>query len=92
MKTKEEIQEMLDMSLNKLLANHGGRVDVVEENNTPDKRAIHVSMAGGCRGCARAQATMKSLVERSIITYDPTVTQVVDVTDHSDTSSAFFKE
>lgn len=92
MKTLQEIQEMLDESVNTLLGQHRGRVDVVELSDLPGVgRVAHMKMSGGCQGCAGAKATMRSIVLNHIRQFDPTVTQIVDVTDHSDKTNALFK-
>jgi len=92
MKSKEEIQVMLDHSINNLLAAHGGRVDVVSEYYENTNRVLVVNMAGGCRGCARAKATMKHIVENSIKTFDPSIVYVEDNTDHTSGSNPYYKE
>jgi len=92
MKTLEEIQQMLDESVNKLLGQHRGRVDIVSINELDSIRVANTTMSGGCRGCAGAKATMKSIVTNHIKEFDPTITQVEDVTDHADKTNAFFKE
>jgi Fe-S cluster biogenesis protein NfuA len=95
MKTLEEIQQMLDEKVNTLLGQHRGRVDVVDVEVSPEDpnvRAAHMKMSGGCRGCAGAKATMRSVVAGFINEFDPSIQYVIDVTDHSDKTNAFFKE
>jgi Fe/S biogenesis protein NfuA len=94
MKTKEEIQKYLDETVNTLLGQHRGRVDVVriERDNATVPHFVVVRMSGGCRGCAGARATLNTIVTNTIKDFDPTINMVVDETDHSDKSEAFFKE
>ena len=91
MKTKEEIQQMLDETVNTLLGQHRGRVDITEVLDENGGRVATMTMSGGCRGCAGAKATMRSIVLNHINNFDPTITAVVDVTDHTDKTNAFFK-
>lgn len=90
MKSKEEIQQMLDETVNTLLGQHRGRVDVVDIE--PDNKALTVKMSGGCRGCAGAKATLSSIVSNYVKQFDPSIQNVIDVTDHTDKTNAFFKE
>ena len=95
MKTLEEIQQMLDEKVNTLLGQHGGRVDVTRIETHPDYediRVVFTKMSGGCRGCAGAKATMRSIVLGHICEFDSSVVDVLDETDHSDKTNAFFKE
>ncbi len=92
MKTINEIQKHLDETVNTLLGQHRGRVDVVDIIEVDQLRAVRTKMSGGCKGCAGAKATMNSIVNNHIKTFDPTVNSVLDITDHTDKSNAFFKE
>ncbi len=97
MKTIEEIQKMLDDKVNVMLAAHGGRVDIVDIDREPKDMQMHihvarVKMSGGCRGCASARYTLNLMVSNAIKEFDPTIDTVVDVTDHTDKSAAFYKE
>lgn len=92
MKTKEEIQKHLDETVNTLLGQHRGRVEVVSIVNVDSLRVAYTVMSGGCRGCAGAKATMKTIVTNHITSFDPTITSVEDATDHTDKTNAFFKE
>lgn len=99
MKTVEEIQQMLDESVNVLLGQHRGSVKIVSIDREPKDsdtkvhaHAAHVKMIGGCRGCAGARFTLATIVSNSIKNFDPTIDYIVDITDHTDNSQAFFKE
>lgn len=97
MKTVEEIQQMLDESVNVLLGQHRGSVQIVSIDRDPKDMSIHVytayvKMIGGCRGCAGAKFTLATIVSNSIKNFDITIDYVVDITDHSDKTQAFFKE
>ena len=48
-------------------------------------------MSGGCRGCAGAKATLNTLVTNYIKQFEPAINFVVDSTDHTDKTNAFFK-
>lgn len=91
MKTLEEIQQHLDETVNTLLGQHRGRIDLVKVERELVGVAF-VKMSGGCQGCAGARATLKTIVTNHIKTFDPTIVTIVDVTDHTDKTNAFFKE
>ena len=95
MKTVEEVQKELDESVNVLLGQHRGRVDVVNITTHPEVaniRFAHVKMSGGCQGCAGAKATLNSIVSNCIKNFDRSIIAVVDASDHTDKTNAFFTE
>lgn len=105
MKSVEEIQQMLDESVNTLLGQHRGRAEITSIDRTApisnleinEPSPVHVTiayvkMSGGCRGCAGAKYTLNMLVSNHIKNFDPTIDHVVDITDHADKSNAYYKE
>ena len=95
MKTLEEIQKHLDETVNTLLGQHRGRVDVIEIESHPDHdslRAAHIKMSGGCQGCAGAKATLNSIISTEIKSFDKSISLIIDATDHLNKTNAFFKE
>lgn len=91
MKTKEEIQQMLDEEVNTLLKFHKGRVDVrdlIREDGKPSE--IHVTMSGGCQGCAGAKYTLSTLIQNKIATFDPSIDLFEDVTDHASGTTPYY--
>lgn len=94
MKTLEELQKHLDETVNTLLGQHRGRIDVVHiaRDNASIPTVAYVRMSGGCQGCAGAKATLKTIVTQQIKAFDPTIDSIADATDHTDKTNAFFKE
>ena len=94
MKTLEEIQKHLDETVNTLLGQHRGRIDVVviDRNEINNPVTAYVKMSGGCQGCAGAKATLKTIVTQQIKAFDPSIDVIADATDHTDKTNAFFKE
>lgn len=105
MKTLEEIQTYLDLTVNTLLGQHRGKVEITGidrelpisnlEINEPSPVHVvtaYVKMVGGCRGCAGAKYTLNMIVNNHIKTFDPTIDHVVDITDHTDKTNAYYKE
>ena len=56
---------------------------------TEDNVAI-LQFGGGCQGCAAVDVTLKQGVERTIIERIPEIQAVRDVTDHTDTTNAYY--
>jgi Fe-S cluster biogenesis protein NfuA len=86
MKTKEEIQEMLDGDINKVIASHRGKITIVDRIGD----LVKVEMIGGCQGCAGARYTLSLIVTEAIKTFDNTVGSIEDVTDHSAGKTPFY--
>jgi Fe/S biogenesis protein NfuA len=47
---------------------------------------------GGCQGCGQADVTLKEGVEKTLLSRLPELKGIRDVTDHSDSSNAYFKQ
>jgi Fe/S biogenesis protein NfuA len=72
------VQEVLDRQINPGVGTHGGMVSLVE---VKDGKA-YMRFGGGCQGCAAVDVTLKQGVERAVLSAVPSVSAIVDVTDH----------
>ena len=78
---------MLYNEVNPGLAAHGGQVSL---EDIVDNVAV-LQFGGGCQGCGMVDVTLKEGVEKTLMSRIPELAGVRDVTDHSDTSRAFYK-
>jgi len=85
---EDRVNYVLYNDVNPSLASHGGEVSLVEV--TAESIAI-LRFGGGCQGCGMVESTLKDGVEKSLLEQVPQLTAVRDVTDHSDSSQAYFK-
>lgn len=85
---EDRVNYVLYNEVNPSLAAHGGEVSLVEV--TDEKIAI-LQFGGGCQGCGMVEATLKDGVEKSLLEQIPELSAVMDTTDHSDRSHAYFK-
>jgi Fe/S biogenesis protein NfuA len=77
---KERVQYVIDAEINPQLANHGGRVSVVEL--TAEGVAV-LQFGGGCNGCSQVDLTLKEGIEKELLNrFSGELTGVRDVTDH----------
>jgi Fe/S biogenesis protein NfuA len=81
------ISAVFDQQINPGLAQHGGRVRLVDLKDT----VAYVEMSGGCQGCSMATKTLRDAIMRVLAQEFPELTGVVDTTDHASGSSPFFK-
>jgi Fe/S biogenesis protein NfuA len=82
----QRVQDVLDQHINPGVAGHGGSVALVKlEGDT-----AHISMGGGCQGCASSQLTLKMGVERMIKEGVPEIKTIVDVTDHASGENPYY--
>ncbi|MAM85871.1 Fe-S biogenesis protein NfuA [Allohahella sp. A8] len=84
----DRINYILYSEINPGLASHGGEVSLVEV--TEDKVAV-LKFGGGCQGCSAVDITLKSGVEKTLKEQLPELSAVRDVTDHSETTNAYYK-
>lgn len=84
---EDKINYVLYNEINPGLAAHGGVVSLEE---IAEDVAV-LQFGGGCQGCGMVDVTLKEGVEKTLLTQIPELKGVRDVTDHSDTSQAFYK-
>jgi len=86
MKSKEEIQAVLDGDINKVIASHKGKITVIDRIGD----LVKVEMIGGCQGCAGARYTLNLIVTEAIKDFDPTVGAIEDITNHDAGKNPFY--
>lgn len=75
----ERVNYMIDSEINPQLANHGGKVMLVEI--TEEGKAV-LQFGGGCNGCSMVDVTLKEGIEKQMLAQFPELTGVVDATQH----------
>lgn len=77
---KERVQYVIDAEINPQLANHNGRVSVVE---LTEQGVAVLQFGGGCNGCSQVDLTLKEGIEKELLNRFPgELNGVRDVTDH----------
>ena len=84
---EDRINYVLYNEVNPALAAHGGEVSLVEV--TEDSYAV-LRFGGGCQGCSAVDMTLKDGVEKTLLELLPQLAGVRDMTDHSDTTNAYY--
>lgn len=84
---EDRINYVLHSQINPSLAAHGGMVSLVEI--VEDDVAI-LQFGGGCQGCGMVDTTLKDGVEKTLLEQLPQLTEVRDVTDHTNRENAYF--
>lgn len=74
----ERVQAVLDEQINPGVAQHGGRVSLVDIRD----RVVYLRMGGGCQGCGLASVTLTQGIKRTLSEAVPEVEGVEDITDH----------
>lgn len=85
---EDKVNYILWNEINPSLAAHGGQVTLTEL--TEDNIAV-LQFGGGCQGCSQLDLTLKEGVEKTLLGQLPELVGVSDITDHSDTSNAYFR-
>ena len=80
--------EVLESSINPSIAAHGGRADLVALDE--EQKVAYVKLSGGCQGCAMSRMTLSQGIETSLVEAIPSLTGVVDVTDHASGVNPFY--
>lgn len=84
---EDKVNYILHSEINPGLAAHGGNISLEEM----DGDIAVLQFGGGCQGCGQADVTLKDGVERTLLEKIPELKGVRDITDHSDSSQAFYK-
>jgi Fe/S biogenesis protein NfuA len=72
------VQDVLDRQINPGVGSHGGMVTLVDVKDG----TAYMRFGGGCQGCAAVDVTLKQGVETAIRSSVPSISAIVDVTDH----------
>jgi Fe/S biogenesis protein NfuA len=72
------IQDVLDRQINPGVGSHGGMVSLADVRDG----TAYMRFGGGCQGCAAVDVTLKQGVETAIRSAVPSISAIVDVTDH----------
>ena len=84
----DRINYVLYNEVNPALASHGGNVtleEVFKEN------IAVLRFGGGCQGCGMVDVTLKNGVEKTLLEQIPQLTEVRDVTDHTQKENAYYQ-
>lgn len=84
----DRINYVLYNEINPALASHGGNVSL--EEIFEDTVAV-LRFGGGCQGCGMVDVTLKDGVEKTLLEQLPELTEVRDVTDHSQRENAYYQ-
>ena len=84
----QQVQEVLTSQINPSVAQHGGWVTLLEVKDD----VAYIELGGGCVGCGMVDVTLKQGVEVAIKETVPTITSVVDTTDHASGSNPYYEQ
>jgi Fe/S biogenesis protein NfuA len=82
----EKVRQLLDAQVNPAIAAHGGFATLVKVEGT----VAHVTMGGGCQGCAMSAMTLRDGIQSAILANVPEITEVVDDTEHAAGENPFY--
>jgi Fe-S cluster biogenesis protein NfuA len=81
------IQRLINERINPQVASHGGHIALVGVL----KETAYIRMGGGCQGCGMANVTLKQGVAKAIQAQIPSITNILDVTDHADGTNPYYQ-
>ena len=81
------VQQLLDGQVNRSIANHGGKISIVDVR----QGKLFISMSGGCQGCASSQVTLRQGFEVMVKRVAPEIVEIVDATDHAAGKKPFYE-
>ena len=83
----QPIYDFIESQINPQLSEHGGHIQMVDYQDGK----LFLKMQGGCQGCSMAAQTMKEGIEVALKKEFPYITQIQDVTSHSEGSNPYYK-
>ncbi|MEM7222060.1 MAG: NifU family protein [Pseudomonadota bacterium] len=81
------IRQALDERINPAVAAHGGHISLVDVQGD----RVYIRLEGGCQGCGMANVTLKQGVEVEIRRVAPSISAVLDVTDHAGGTNPYYQ-
>ncbi|MBS99792.1 MAG: Fe/S biogenesis protein NfuA [Oceanospirillaceae bacterium] len=87
----EQVNYVLYADINPGLASHGGEVKLIELVEQENGHVAVLRFGGGCQGCSAVDLTLKDGVEKTLMERVPGLVGVRDVTDHTETTNAYYK-
>ena len=81
------VQELLDKEVNRSIANHGGKISIVDVR----EGKLFITMSGGCQGCASSQVTLRQGFEVMVKRVAPEIVEILDATDHAAGKKPFYR-
>ena len=82
------VHDLLEERINPAVAAHGGHIALIDVKD----HTAYIRLEGGCQGCGMADVTLKQGVEVMILENVPTITAVLDSTDHAGGTNPFFEQ
>ena len=83
-----QVRDVLEHVINPSIAAHGGRADLVAFD--AEGGVAYLRLSGGCQGCAMSRMTLTQGIEVALRDEVPSVTRVVDVTDHAGGENPYY--
>ena len=80
------VQKLLDKKVNPSIANHGGKISLVDVR----EGKLFITMSGGCQGCGSSQRTLRNGLEVMVKRVATEINEIVDVTDHAAGKKPFY--
>ena len=84
---KEKIKEFVEEYINPALEGHNGHLAV---ESFDGEGILHVSLGGGCQGCAASKQTLQGQIGAYLTEEFPEITGIIDNTDHSSGENPYY--
>jgi len=81
------VQDVIDRQINPGVGSHGGMVTLVDVKDG----TAYLRFGGGCQGCAAVDVTLKQGVETAIRAAVPSISAIVDATDHDAGANPYYQ-
>ena len=85
--TLEIIKDFVENDINPAIAEHRGYAEVEKFEDGK----VFVKMGGGCQGCSSAAVTLRLGIEERIKAVFPSVSEIVDLTDHNAGTNPYYR-
>jgi Fe-S cluster biogenesis protein NfuA len=82
----EVIDELFRTQINPAVAQHGGRIDLIDVEDG----LVILRMMGGCQGCGMANVTLRQGIDQSLKRTVPGYRGLRDITDHASGTNPYY--
>ncbi len=84
---RRKMIDLLQTQINPNVSSHGGFVALMDVKNND----VYLQLGGGCQGCGMATVTLRTGIEKTIRANIPEVGAVIDITDHENGATPYYK-
>jgi len=83
---KEQIQKIIDDTINPSVATHGGTITLLDVKDNK----VYLQLGGGCQGCGQVDVTLRQGIETMLREEVSPDLEIIDTTNHAEGTNPYY--